>query len=373
MKQAHKRLEKLRSIMRNAGLDIVALISGATMRYLTGGVHYVMERPIVLFIPLDGQPVAVIPQLEVPLFKAKQIDLRIVSWTDAEGYDRAFQAALDMLHPAGKTIGVEGTQMRFFEGEVIRRWAMGATVVAADEQLAPLRMHKDQDEIDALRRAVEISEQALQLTLDAVRVGMSEIELAGILEAHMKALGSEELSFKTILHGGGNTALPHSGPLPYRIQAGDPLLIDFGAVYQGYRADITRTVFVGVVGDISPEFRHFYSVVQAANAAGRAVAGPGVAAEAVDIAAKSVLIDAGYERLIRHRTGHGIGLESHEAPYIVEGNKLLLEPGMVFTVEPGIYEMNSIGVRIEDDLLITNEGAESISTFSRDLIVVPGE
>jgi Xaa-Pro dipeptidase len=369
LKQTHKRLEKLRSIMRDAGLDIVALIPGATMRYLTGGVHYVMERPIVLFVPLEGQLVAVVPQLEVPLFKAKQIDLVIVPWTDAEGYDRAFQAGLDMLHPAGKTIGVEGTQMRFFEGEVIRRWAAGATVVAADAQLAPLRMNKDMDEIDALRRAVKISEQALQLTLNAVRVGMSEIELADILEAHMKALGSEEPSFKTILHGGGNTALPHSGPLPYRIQAGDPLLLDFGAVYQGYRADITRVVFVG---DISREFRHFYSVVQAANAAGRAVAQPGVAAEAVDIAAKSVLIDAGYGRLIRHRTGHGIGLEAHEAPNIVEGNKLLLGPGMVFTVEPGIYETNVIGVRIEDDLLITSYGAESISTFNRDIIVVPG-
>ena len=369
MKQEQKRLEKLRSIMRNAGLDIVALIPGATMRYLTDGVHYVMERPIILFVPLDEQPVAVIPQLEALLFKAKQIDLRIVSWTDAEGYDQAFQAGLDMLHPAGKTIGVEGTQMRFFEGEAIRRWAAGATVVAADAQLMPLRVNKDKDEIDALRRAVEISEQALRLTLNAVRVGMSEIELADILEAHMKVLGSEEPSFKTILHGGGNTALPHSGPLPYRIQAGDPLLIDFGAVYQGYRADITRVVFVG---DISAEFRHFYSVVQTANAAGRTAARPGVAAEAVDIAAKSVLIDAGYGRLIRHRTGHGIGLEAHEAPNILEGNKLLLEPGMVFTVEPGIYETNVIGVRIEDDLLITGNGAESLSTFSRDIIVVPG-
>jgi Xaa-Pro dipeptidase len=370
LKHTHRRLEKLRSIMRDAGLDIVALIPGATMRYLTGGVHYVMERPIVLFIPLDEQPVAVIPQLEVPLFKAKQLDLRIVSWSDAEGYDRAFEAGLGMLHPAGKTIGVEGTQMRFFEGEIIRRWAAGATAVAADAQLAPLRMNKDESEIDALRRAVKISEQALQQTLDAVQVGMSEIELADILEAHMRALGSEEPSFKTILHAGGNTALPHSGPLPYRIRAGDPLLIDFGAVYQGYRADITRVVFVGEPG---PEFRHFYSVVQAANAAGRAAAGPGVSAEAIDIAARSVLTEAGYERLIRHRTGHGIGLESHEAPNIVEGNKLLLEPGMVFTVEPGIYETNVIGVRIEDDVLITTEGAETISTFSRDIIVVPGK
>jgi Xaa-Pro dipeptidase len=356
--------------MRDAALDIVALIPGATMRYLTGGVHYVMERPIVVFFPLDEKPVAVIPQLEVPLFKAQEIDPRIVSWSDAEGYDSAFQTSLDMLQPSGKTIAVEGTRMRFFEGEVIRRWAVGATVIAADAQLARLRLHKEEDEINSLRRAVEISEQALQLTLDDVRVGMSEVQLADILEMHMKAHGSEEPSFKTILHAGANTALPHSGPLPYHIQAGDPLLIDFGAVYQGYRADITRVVFVG---EPREEFRHFYGVVQAANAAGRAAARPGVEAEVIDIAARSVLIDAGYGHLIRHRTGHGIGLELHEAPYIVEGNKLLLEPGMVFTVEPGIYEMNSIGVRIEDDLLITAEGVECISTFSRDLIVVPGK
>jgi Xaa-Pro dipeptidase len=235
--------------------------------------------------------------------------------------------------------------------------------------LARLRTVKGAEEIAALRRAVEISEQALRLTLDAARVGMSEIELANILEGHMKALGSEEPAFKTILHGGGNTALPHSGPLPYRIQAGDPLLIDFGAVYQGYRADITRVVFLGEPGT---EFRDFYGVVQAANAAGRAAAGPGVAAETVDIAAKKVLVDAGFGHLVRHHTGHGIGLEPHEAPYIVEGNTLPLEPGMVFTVEPGIYQMGRIGVRIEDDILVTSEGAQSLSTFDRDIIVVPG-
>lgn len=369
MKPAYARLEKLKRIMREAGLDIVALIPGASMRYLTGGVHYVMERPIVLFIPLNEQPVAVIPQLETALFESGQLDLRIVSWSDAEGYDRAFRDALDMLHPAGKSIGVEGTRMRFFEGEAIRRRAQGATVTDADASLERLRIRKDGAEVAALRRAVEISEQALQLTLEDVRVGMSEIELADTLEAHMKALGSEELSFKTILHAGGNTALPHSGPLAYRIQAGDPLLIDFGAVYGGYRADITRVVFVGEPG---AEERRFYSAVQAANAAGRAAAGPGAAASAVDTAARRVLIDAGYGSLIRHRTGHGIGLEPHEAPYIVEGNDLLLEPGMVFTVEPGIYRMNRIGVRIEDDVLVTARGAESISTFSRELTVLPG-
>jgi Xaa-Pro aminopeptidase len=262
---------------------------------------------------------------------------------------------------------VEGLYLRFFEGELIRRHAPNAEVVAVDTPLARLRLLKDENEIAALRRAVAISEEALRQTLAAARIGMSEIELGHLLDAHMLALGSEEPAFKTILHGGANTALPHSGPLPYRLAAGDPLLIDFGAVYNGYRADLTRVVFMG---QPDPATVAFYNVTQQANARARAIAGPGVAAEAVDNAAREVLIGAGYEHLIRHRTGHGIGLQTHEPPFIVQGNSAALEPGMVFTVEPGIYQMGRLGVRIEDDMLVTATGAESLSAFSRDIIVI---
>jgi Xaa-Pro dipeptidase len=363
------RLAKLRAVMRAAGLDVVALIPGATMRWLGGGEHYLGERPIVVFIPLAEPPLAVLPQLEVPLFRATPLAPRIITWSDAEGYEPAFRAALAQLFTGGRVIGVEGLRMRFFEGELLRRLAPGASVVAADEPLGALRIVKEPAEVEALRQAVRISEEALRQTLDVVRPGMSEITLAGILEAHMRALGSEEPAFKTILHAGGNTALPHTGPLAYHAQAGDPLLIDFGAVYQGYRADITRTVFIGPP---RPELRDFYGVVAAANAAARAAARPGASAGSVDEAARRVIIDAGFGPLLRHRTGHGLGLETHEPPYIVEGAAQLLEPGMVFTVEPGIYELGRIGVRIEDDLLVTAAGAESISTFERDILVVGG-
>ena len=361
------RLEKLVAIMRGAGLDVVALIPGPNHRYLTDSVHYVLERPIVTFYSLEQQPVAVIPELEIALFQRHAIPSEIMSYTDAEGYAGAFRQALESIGCRGKTIGVEGLHMRFFEGEVIRASAPGAEVVDATEPLAGLRLHKDADEIAALRRAIAISEAALSATFAEVRAGMSEIEAAAILEGHVFALGGEGLSFGTILHAGRNTPLPHLGPLDYRIQHGDPLIVDFGATYQGYCADITRTVFVGSVSD---EQRDFYTVVQAANAAGRAASAPGIACEAVDIAARQVFIDAGYERLIRHRTGHGIGLEAHEAPYMVVGNQRALEAGMVFTVEPGIYHDGEIGVRIEDNMLITDDGAESLTTFTRDLMVI---
>ena len=361
------RLDKLKRLMREAGLDIVALVPGANLRYLTGGVHYMMERPILLFIPLEGRAVAVIPELEIPLFANHRIESSVYAWSDAEGYERAFRDAFAELDAGGKTIGVEGQRMRFFEGEIIRQFAGGATVTGADEHLAPLRMIKDADEIAALRRAMQMSETALRQTLDAVRPGMSEREAANLLEANMKAAGGEGLSFDTILHGGGNTALPHSHPTDDLIQQGDPLLCDFGTIHQGYRADITRVVFVG---EPSPDHRAFHEVVQTANAAARAAARPGVTAESVDEAARRVLIDAGYESLLRHRTGHGLGLETHEPPYIVAGNTRTLEAGMVFTVEPGIYRMGDIGVRIEDDVLVTPDGAESLTTFPREALVV---
>ena len=362
-----RRIDKLHAIMRQAGLDVVALIPGPNHRYLTGAEHYVLERPIVTFYRPDEKPIAVIPELEIPLFERHPAPAEIISYTDAEGYEGAFAAAMDRLSARGKTIGVEGLHMRFFEGEVIRQSAPDAAVMDATAQLAELRLHKDASEIALLRRAIDISERALGAMLDEVEVGMSEIEAAAILEGHIKALGGDGLSFGTILHAGANTPLPHSGPLDYRIQHGDPLIVDFGARYGGYCADITRTVFVGAVNDAQ---RDFYEIVRKANEAGRQAARPGATCESVDMAARQVFIDAGYEDLIRHRTGHGLGMEAHEAPYIVIGNEQVLVPGMVFTVEPGIYRMGEIGVRIEDNMLITEDGAESLTRFPRDIMVI---
>jgi len=361
------RLEKLRLLMKQHEIDLVAIIPGANLRYLTHHVHYLMERPIVLFIPQEEQPVAVIPQMEIPLFKRHPFQSQLFSWSDAEGYEDAFRQAADVLGLVGKTIGVEGLRMRFTEGEIIRRFATDAEVQAVDFLFDELRIIKTNDEIAALRQAIHISETALEKTLQSLKVGMTEIELARALEHHLRDLGAEALSFDTILHSGANSTLPHFGPLNTPIERGHPLLIDFGAVYDGYHADITRTVFVG---EVKPEFREFYEVVQHANQAGRESAKPGVTAESIDLATKQVVIDAGYESLIRARTGHGLGLETHEPPYIVEGNQQILGSGMVFTIEPGIYDDGKIGVRIEDDVLITEDGCESLTTFPRDILII---
>jgi Xaa-Pro dipeptidase len=362
------RLEKLHRIMEQNALDAVAIIPGANMRYLTGAVHNVMERPFILIIPQQGQPAVIIPVLEAELFASKGFDAKLIQWQDKDGYDDAFKTAIKETHLDGKRIGVEGQLMRYFESLALQKHAPAAQVIDAHKIIGNMRLNKDQAEIDALRKAIKISEAALQKTLDQVKVGMSERQIANILVGQMNALGGEGLSFDPIVAASDNSARPHAKVREdYAVKSGDPLLFDYGTTYGGYNADITRTVFVGQPSD---HFRAIYEAVQKANKVGKATSKVGVTAHEVDDTTLQSLKDSGFESLIVHKTGHGLGLDVHEEPYIMQGNHQPLEAGMVFTVEPGLYESGAIGVRIEDNVVMTAEGCESLSTFPRDLMVV---
>jgi Xaa-Pro dipeptidase len=197
---------------------------------------------------------------------------------------------------------------------------------------------------------------------------MSEQEISSELILQLLRAGTHaDMPFAPIVSGGPNSANPHAVPSPRKIGPGDLLVIDWGASYDGYISDLTRTF---AIGKIDPEFLKIYETVKQANAAGRAIARPGIPAGEVDHAARKVIDAAGYGKYFTHRTGHGIGMEGHEDPYMYAGNKLILTPGMTFTVEPGIYLRDINGVRIEDDVIITEDWAESLSNYSRDLITI---
>jgi Xaa-Pro dipeptidase len=365
---ALKRTQHLQAVLTDAGLDAAAIIPGSNLRYLTGSIHYLMERPLVLFVPRVGRPAVVIPSIETELFSGHGYDADLIAWKDAEGYQSAFATAMAQLNLDGKRIGVEGQHIRFFEAEAIRLAAPAATVVDAEQSISSIRLRKDAAEIESLRRAIQISEAALSQTLEQVKVGMTERDVLRLLIRAMHDLGAEGLSFDPIVLAGDNSARPHGKVRDdYAIQHGDPLLFDFGAAVDGFNADITRTVFVGAASD---EHRALYAAVQAANAHGRDIAKPGMPAGSLDEQTAQVLRDAGFASLILHRTGHGLGLDVHEAPYIVTGNQAVLEPGMIFTMEPGLYKAGSVGIRIEDNVVITEDGCESLSTFNRDLMIV---
>lgn len=361
------RLQTIHAIIKQADLDAIALIPGANLHLMTGADFHLMERPLIAFFLPDRDPVAIVPALEQTRLAASGLPFVVFAWSDSEGYWGAFEAATSHLGLDGKRIGVEELRMRVLEAELIRRHIADVQLVLAGSALAALRLHKDAAAVESLRAAVAISEAALRATLAQVRPGMTERTIAGILAVEQLQRGGGRLPFDTIVLGGPNSALPHGEPGDRPIAAGEPLLFDFGTTVRGWASDITRTF---AVGEPSPRLAEVYAVVQAANAAGRAACAPGVLAQEVDRITRRVIEEAGFGAYFTHRTGHGLGLETHEEPNIVEGNRRPLEPGNVFTIEPGIYIPGEVGVRIEDNMLITKNGAESLTTFPRDLTII---
>jgi Xaa-Pro dipeptidase len=229
-------------------------------------------------------------------------------------------------------------------------------------------MLKDAGEIAFIRKAVKVAQEALEATIPLIKTGMTEKELASELVIQLLKHGSQsEMPFAPIISGGPNGANPHASPSDRRIQFGDLLVVDWGAAVDGYVSDLTRTF---AVGQVDAEFHRIHQVVMEANAAGRAAGKPAAPCALVDRAARQVIEKAGYGPYFTHRTGHGIGMEGHEEPYMRGDNLQMLEPGMVYTVEPGIYLPERNGVRIEDNLVITETGVECLSDMPRELRLV---
>jgi Xaa-Pro dipeptidase len=360
-----RRQAKLIELLKERGFDGMAINAGPSQVYFSGLHFHLMERPAVMLVAPGKPSVFVLPEFEKGKTTGVGFDLRTVTYgEDPAKWQAAFNQAAELMGGL-KRVAVEGLRMRVMELRYLEGAFPGATFEAAEELVAQLRMHKDADEIATMKKAVAIAEGGLEATLPQIKVGMSEKEIAAILVQELYARGSDpELPFAPIVAAAGNSANPHSTVSDYKIQKGDLLLIDWGASYDGYLSDLTRTF---AVGEISEEFKRIYEVVKLANQAGREAAKPGAPCSAVDEAARDAIEDNGYGEFFTHRTGHGLGMEGHEEPYMRVGNSLPLAPGMSFTVEPGIYFAGRGGVRIEDDVVITANGAETLTSFPREL------
>lgn len=363
------RFDKLNASLRTSDLDAVILNPGPTLTHLTGLRFHLMERPVVLLFAKDQTPAIVLPELELQKVASLPYELQVFSYPENPAtWGDVFRSATQALGLDGKRIGVEPRQLRLLEFRYVRDGAPEADYPDASDVLSGLRLRKDQSEIDAMRHAVKIAQDALETTIPAIKIGMTEKELAAELVTQLLKHGSEpELPFAPIVSGGPNSANPHASPTERKLQAGDLLVVDWGAAYDGYISDLTRTF---AVGDVDEEYAKIHQIVQDANAAGRAAAKPGVSCASVDKAARDVIEQDGYGVYFTHRTGHGIGMEGHEEPYMRGDNMQLLEPGMAFTVEPGIYLPGRNGVRIEDNVVITETGADVLSDMLREIRVV---
>jgi Xaa-Pro aminopeptidase len=362
-----ERLARARKELGDRGIDALLLGPSADLRYLTGYQAPQLERMTLLVLPAAGDSRLVVPALEAPLARGHLggLDLEVAAWQETEDPVALVRATLAATGATGGRLGV-GDQLWSAFLLRLQEALPGAAFAAASTVTRTLRMRKDAEELAALARVAAAIDRVVDGLAGLRWAGRTELELAGELQAAIRD-GHDEVCF-TIVGSGPNAASPHHVAAGRVIQPGDAVVVDIGGRLDGYCSDTTRTL---VVGEPPPGFQEAYAVLRAAQLAGCAAVGPGVPAEAVDAACREVIAAAGYGEHFIHRTGHGIGLEEHEDPYLVAGNREPLEPGMTFSVEPGIYLPGRFGARIEDIVTCTDDGGRRLNTTTRDLRVVP--
>jgi Xaa-Pro aminopeptidase len=363
--------------------DFAALLIGVgpDLRYLTGFVGEAMERLTLLVVPAVGPVWFVVPHLEAakaaatPLVRAGAAE--VVAFEETENAPARVAnllagARLDAGDTAWEPIGLSD---RLWAMHVlqIQRAMPGRQFEPASAVMRDLRQVKDADEAQLLRLAAAAADRTVDAIAAGRLAGRSEAEVSREIRARLIDEGHDLADF-AIVGSGPNGASPHHDASDRRIQAGEPVVLDIGGTLAGYLSDTTRTIWVAGEAGIQPdtEFRRVYDLVREAQAQATAAVHPGIAAEQVDAAARDVIAAAGYGEYFTHRTGHGIGLEVHEDPYMVAGNTTQLQPGMAFSVEPGIYLPDRWGVRLENIVLCTETGAEVLNRSSLDLRVVRG-
>ena len=366
-----KRQEKLSWLLEEHKIDALILNPSPSLTYLTGLHFHLSERPIICVFSSYQPPILVLPELEEGKTASTTYPIQTFTYReDPQKWQDVFSRALSPYKSGGKktSIAVESRRLRYLELTYIQNALPDAEVRSGDEMITSLRIQKDDQEILSMRKAAEIAQNAWQNTLDIVKVGISERQIANTLTYQLIQAGSDAaFPFSPIVSSGPNGANPHAVPTDRPLQNGDLLVVDWGASYDGYISDITRTY---AIGEVDHELKQIAQIVFASNKAGRQIVQPGIEACQVDIAARDVIEQAGYGEYFFHRTGHGIGMEGHEPPYIRSDNRLILQPGMTFTVEPGIYLTGRGGVRIEDDILVTENGYESFTDLPRELITL---
>ncbi len=359
------RIAKLRGRLAAADLPAAAFVPGPNFYYLTGVHLHLMERPTILIVPVEGPLWALMPALERDRWSVEMPEARTYYWQDSDGWSEALAALardsrIDQL-------AVDAIRMRHFEAAALTQ-AFGFEMADATPAIAALRAVKDPAEVATITAAIQVTEAALEHVIAKVAVGMSETEIRAEVSMALLANGADGTAFDPIVLAGAAASDCHGIPSSNRrLERGDALVLDFGALVGGYAADITRTFFCQTVSDAH---RDIYEAVREANAIGLATAAPGVTFDVLDRKVRSVLEDAGYADLIRHKTGHGLGLDVHEPPQVMIGNDQAMVEADLFTIEPGLYRPDDLGVRIEDDVLVTASGARSLSSFRRDLVLV---
>ncbi|MGW8823844.1 M24 family metallopeptidase [Paenibacillus lautus] len=360
----NERLQSLLLSMKDQGWDHVLVTDPKHVYYLTGFASDPHERFLGLLLSSANDPVLIVPALDANAAEAASTVKNIVTHQDT---DNPYLLLKEQIQGTAGTLALEKDQLTVSRYEQLRQHVNADRIEDVGLALRDLRIRKSAEEVKIINNAVRLVEEVLTQGLARVKIGVSELELVAELEYLMKKLGADAPSFATMVLSGPNTALPHGVPGARRIEAGDLLMFDLGVYAGGYASDITRTF---AVGDLKPEAVNIYETVLAANLAGIQAVKPGVTYGSIDQAARNVIDGAGYGHAFVHRLGHGLGMDVHEYPSVHGLNQDILQPGAVFTIEPGIYLQGVGGVRIEDDVIVTGDGVEVLTSFPKELTVI---
>ena len=350
-----RRYDRLRALARDAGANVVFVTSGTTsFAYLVGGRVERSERLIALVLPVDGDPVLVAPAFEVERMRRQTRLHDVRPWEEHESPYAIARDALGAARASARILIEPHTEYQ--TALALGRALPGATLLDGTAAFERLRLHKDDDELARIRRAIAITQDVFATAFAALHPGVHDREVSAAIGADFRRAGYEGYA---LVQFGALSALPHGRPHGDVLRDGTVVLIDGGCEVEGYWSDITRTIFFG--GEPPAEFKKVHGIVFDAQSAAIERARPGVPAQDIDRAARAVITKAGYGAYFTHRLGHGLGMDGHETAYMVEGNPQPLEPGFVFTVEPGIYLPDRFGVRIEDDVVCGPDGAIVLS------------
>ncbi|HUP26789.1 MAG TPA: Xaa-Pro peptidase family protein [Chloroflexia bacterium] len=368
-----ERLAKARSLMHVHGLDYIMVGPSADLYYLTGARSHTSERMTLFILPQEGPASIVVPGFEAALLPPLGDEIQVKTWGERDNPARlaALQIASAANHSPGGFSCTIGASDQLWSVFLLRLQAElpRATFTSASTVLSALRQIKSADEVENLRTSGEAADAVFAEIIERPFIGRTEAEIGQEIVDGLKARGLE-VPGHAIVASGPNSASPHHHTGSRRIEAGDAIVLDFGGTVGGYYSDITRTVFAGRAPEPGSEETHVYGLVAAAQQSAFEAARPGMTCEDLDSVARSLLEAAGYGEFFNHRLGHGIGLDGHELPYLVSGNTAQLQPGMAFSLEPGLYLPGKFGIRIEDIVVLEQAGARRMNNADRGIVVV---
>jgi len=361
-----ERCSRAKNIMGEKDIDALCLSPSADMYYLTGFWTSSLERLLLCILSRSDEPLFIVPKLYEEHVKTTSWVKNVEVW--AEDVKLTVQLK-QFLQESGLLTGKIAVPDRLWARhfKLFQEAAPKAEFKFTSETLGRMRMIKSKDEIGLIEKSAELAEEALEAALPECKQGIKEFELAARLEYEMRVKGSEAAAFDTIVASGPNSSLPHYSSGGRKLCDGDFVTIDVGATYGRYCSDLTRTV---VVGKVDSKRERIYNMVRKAQQEAISAVRPGATAETVDLAARRVIREGGYAEYFIHRTGHGVGLDIHEFPYIHEGDQTILEPGMTFSVEPGVYIPGAFGVRIEDVVVVTEDGCRPLTRYPSEMTIV---